>query len=252
MATPSHRKLSRKALKQPDEFVTTLERVGDLLANNLTRVIIGAVAVVAAAAIGFGFSFYAQHRERVTSAQFYGAINALSNSDYRTAEQNFTALTQDSPTSTLGRLARFYLATTYLAQSQPAKARDALKVYLAEGGDPLFRQMALTQLGVADEDLGDYRNAHVAYIAAAQLTGPEKARAQVGAARTLALLGDRQGAIDAYQRFLKENPFAPQRTEVIETLAQMGAPAEDHAPPHKKIEIPGGPPTVKRAAAKGS
>src|SRR5713101_210599 len=219
MATTPHRKLSRKALKQPDEFVTTLDRIGDLVAGNLTRVIIGVVAVVAAIAIGLVFSFYSQYRQRINSEQFYRAISALSDKDYKTAEEGFSALAQGD--RILGHLARFYLATTYLAQNKTSKARAALRNYLAGGGDRLFRQMALTQLGVTDEDLGDYHNAHAAYVEAAQLNGPEKARAQIGAARTLALIGDREGAIAGYQQFLREDPFAPQRAEVIEALAQM-------------------------------
>jgi tetratricopeptide (TPR) repeat protein len=238
MAVPSHRKVSRKALKQPDEFVSTLDWIGDLAARNLARIIIGAVALITAMVIVFVVSFYSQYRQRIVSEQFYRAINALSDKDYKTAEEGFSVLAQNDSGRPLGHLARFYLATTYLAQNQTAKARDALRNYLAEGGSRLFQQMALTQLGAVDEDLGDYHDAHAAYVKAAQLNGSEKARAQVGAARTLALIGDRKGAIDAYQQFLRENPFAQQQAEVIEALAQMGAPPE---PPFKKI----GPPVAE-------
>jgi len=226
MAAPSHRKVSRKSLKQPDEFVTTLDWMADWVAANLARVIIGAVGLVAAIAITFAFSFYSQHRQRIASEQFYRAINALSEKDYQTASKGFSTLAQNDSSSTLGRLAEFYLATAFLAQNQPSKARDAIRNYLADSSNRLFRQMALTQLGVTNEDLGDYRDAYAAYVKATQLNGPEKARAQIGAARTLARIGERQRAIAAYQQFLRENPFAQQRAEVIEALAQMGAPPE--------------------------
>jgi tetratricopeptide (TPR) repeat protein len=236
MAVTSHRKVSRKALRQPDEFVSTLDWISDLVAANLGRVIIGAVSVVAVIAVIFVFSFYSQHRQRIASEKFYRAINALSDKDYKTAEQGFSALARNDSGLTLGHLARFYLAATYLAQKQTFKARDALRNYLASGGNRLLRQMALTQLGVADEDLGDYHGAHAAYAKAAQLNGPEKAQAQIGAARALARIGDRRGAIAAYQQFLRENPFAKERAGVIEALAQMGAPPE---PPIKEISSPG-------------
>jgi predicted negative regulator of RcsB-dependent stress response len=238
MAVTSHRKVSRKALKQPDEFVSTLDRIADFVAGNLTRVIGGAVALAAAIAIVSAFSLYSQHRQRIASQQFYRAINALSAKDYKTAEHDFSALAGNDSGRALGRLARFYLATTYLAQNQTSKARESLRKFLADGGSGLFRQMALTQLGVADEDLNDYHGAHAAYVEAAQLNGPEKARAQIGAARTLALIGDRQGAIAAYQQFVRDNPFAEQRSEVIEALALMGAPPE---PPVKPIGSPATP-----------
>jgi predicted negative regulator of RcsB-dependent stress response len=226
MATTTHRRISRKELKQPDEFITIFDQIGDFIADNALQVVIGAVIVVVAIAAAFAFSFYEQHQRGIVSGQFYGAINALGDKRYAEAEQGFSRLAEQSPNSQLGHLAQFYLASTYLAENEPAKARDALQAFLQNGGETLFRQMALTQLGVTDEELGAYGNAHIAYVEAAQLDGPEKARAEVGVARTLALQGDHQGAIRAYQRFLTENPFAQQRVEVIEALAQMGATPE--------------------------
>ena len=235
MATNAHRKLSRKTLKQPDEFVTTLDRIGDFLANNLLRLIFAAAALVGVIAIAAALSLYSQHQQRVISDQFYNALNALGDKNYKTAEQGFSALAGGSSGYPLGRLARFYLATAYLAQNQPARARDELRAYLADDSNDLFRPMVLTQLGVAYEDLGDYRNAHAAYTEAAQSRGPASSRAQLGAARTLALMGDRAGAIAVYREFLKENPYSEQTAEVIEALAQMGAAPEPAVPAHAKI-----------------
>ena len=240
MAVTSHRKVSRKSLKQPDEFVSTLDKVGDWVANNLFRVILGAVAVVVLIAIVFSFSFYSQHRQRVASRRFYRAINALSDKNYAAAERGFSKLVQRGASGPLGRLSGLYLASAYLAQNQPAKARDAVRTYLAEDGNRLFQQIALTQLGVCNEDLGEYRDAHTAYVKAAGLNGPEKARAEMGVARTLAKLGDRMGAIKAYQQFLRENPFSRQRDEVSEALALMGAPA---APALNETASPSARPT---------
>jgi predicted negative regulator of RcsB-dependent stress response len=226
MAVTSHRKVSRKTLKQPDEFVSAVERVGDFVSANFTRLITGTAAIVLAFAAGLILSFYSQQRQRAASEQFYKAINALNDKDYRTAQHGFSTLVQTDSNRTLGRVARLYLASTYLRQGQPAKARDAVRSYLADSHDHLFRQMAMMQLGVSDEDLGDYRGAHAAYVQAARMEGPEKARAQVNAGRTLALISDRPGAIAAYQQFLRENPFSQQRPEVVEALAQLGASSE--------------------------
>jgi predicted negative regulator of RcsB-dependent stress response len=236
MAVTSHRKLSRKALKQPDEFVSTLEWIGDFISANLVSVIVGAIVLILVIVAVFVGSFYVQHRQRIASEQFYRTINALSDKNYKSAQEGFDTIARSYPGHTLGHLARFYLAVTYLAQKQPAAARSALQKYLAKsGGDLWFRQMALTQLGVANEELRDYHGAHSAYVKAARLKGPEQVRAEIGAARTLALTGDRQGAIAAYQQFLRENPFAQQRDEVIEALAQMGAPPQ---PLVQKISSP--------------
>src|SRR5437899_13069190 len=92
MAVPSHRRFTRKALRQPDEFVSTIDLIGDWVARNLVRLLIGAVVLVAAIAMVVVLSVYSQHRRRIASEQFYRAINALSDKDYRAAEKGFGQL----------------------------------------------------------------------------------------------------------------------------------------------------------------
>src|SRR5437588_535416 len=140
MAAPSHRKLSRKELRQPDEFVTALERASAFAADNLTRIVAATVALVVAIAIGFGYSFYRQHQRLLASDQFYRGINALGDKNYAAATQNLNALAANSSGTNLGHLAHLYLASAYLAQHQPAKARDELRTYLAHGRQDQFRQ----------------------------------------------------------------------------------------------------------------
>jgi predicted negative regulator of RcsB-dependent stress response len=121
MATPRHPKITRKELKQPDEFITVLDRAGDFLANNLVWVIVAVATVIVAVGIAFAISTYFEHRNDAVAEQFYLGINALGEKDFKAAQQDFGEAAEHR--STLGHLAQFYLATTYLAQNQPAKAR---------------------------------------------------------------------------------------------------------------------------------
>jgi tetratricopeptide (TPR) repeat protein len=225
MAT-THRRLSRKELRQPDEFVTFLDSVRSYVGEHLPRIIIGAVIATALLAIAFTWRFYAQYQSRLAAEEFYHAMSALDRKDYKTAERGFTALAEQHPGQRLGQLAEFYRANAYMAENVPAKARDALKEYLKGADLPIFRQLALMQLGVTYEDLGDYRKAQDEYMQAAALDGPEKGRAELGAARLLARSGDNRGAIGVYRRFLQLNPFAYERAEAVESLAQLGAAPE--------------------------
>ena len=221
MAT-SHYKIRVKDLKQPDEFITTVDRIGNYLVNNLARVMIGAVALVAVTAVIFGYSFYRSHQDRVAADHFYDALTALNHKDYKTAEEGFEALAQ-SGSGKLARLAPLYLASAYLAENKPAQARAALESYIAGSNHNEFKNLALVQLGVADENLGDFKKAHDAYAQAADIAGPAKASAQLGVARMLLKTGDNTGAITAWRNFLAENPFSPERTDVVASLAALGA-----------------------------
>jgi tetratricopeptide (TPR) repeat protein len=225
----THRKLRRKELRQPDEFITFFENLRGFLLDNVVRVIIGACAAIALAAIGFGVYFYMQYRDRLVADQFYEAITALDHKEYKTAATDFTKLAEDHPGASLGRLARFYLASCYMADKDPAKARDALNEYLAGDDRPAFKSLALVQLGVAYEDLGQFQQAHQAYSEAAKLPGPQKMRAELAAARMLVREGHKDAAIAAYRQFLKENPFAEERTDAFVALTELGVQPEAQA-----------------------
>lgn len=238
MPTPRY-KLDRKELRQPDEFITFLDRAGDFIANNLVRVIVGAVGLIAVIVIFYAVSFYQSHQRQLASNRFYDAMTALNHQDYKTAEQDFNSLATENPHQSLGQLARLYLASAYMADSKDKDARIALQSYLTDSDQPLYRGIALMQLGAADENLGDFKAAHDAYAQAADVNGPGKARAQIGVARTLIKQGDAKAGIDAYRQFLTDNPFAGERNYVIETLATLGV----------AVKVPSAPSIVPPAAA---
>jgi predicted negative regulator of RcsB-dependent stress response len=227
MAT-SHYKINVKDLKQPDEFITTVDRVGNYIANNLARVIIGAVALVAVIAVIFTYSFCRSHQDRVAASHFYDALTALNHKDYKTAEDGFEALAQ-SGSGKLSSLAPLYGASAYLGDNKPAQARDALEAYIAGSTHSQFKNLALVQLGVAYENLGDFKKAHDAYAQAATIAGPAKASAQLGVARTLLNEGDTTGAIAAWRQFLAENPFSPERGTIVDSLAALGIAPTDQS-----------------------
>ena len=221
MATRPHH-LNRKELRQPDEFVTFVDQAGDWIVNNLVRAIIAAIAVVIVIVAAVGIHFYIDGRERAAAAQYYRALETLDSHDYKAAAQQFSTLASGYPHTGPGRLARFYVGNALLAENQNAPARDAFQRYLDGEDRPIFREMALMQLGVANENLGNFSAARQNYQQAAALNGPEKGRAERNGARVMLHVGDKAGAISAYQTFLRENPFSPERGEVSEELAALG------------------------------
>jgi predicted negative regulator of RcsB-dependent stress response len=229
--TTHRRKLTQKELRAPDEFTTFVDSARDFFVKNLTQVIVSAAVVVALGAIVIGVYYYERHRDNIASARFYDAITALNAGQNKIAETQFKQLADEEPGRRLGRLARFYAASAYMADSDLTNARDSLVAFLAEERDPVFRSLALTNLAVVYERMADWKKAAGAYQQAAADPGPEQVRAELGVARMLAKAGDKQGAIDAYRGFLAAHPFAQQRQDVVESLALLGAPADLASPP---------------------
>lgn len=224
--TTHRKKLSQKELRAPDEFTTFVDNARDFFVNNLTQVIVSTAVVVVVGAIVIGVYYYERHRDALASTRFYDAITALNAGQNKQAETQFKQLADEEPGRRLGRLARFYVASAYLADGNLPTARDSLVAFLAEERDPLFRSLALTDLAVVYERMADWKKAAGAYQQAAADPGPEQARAELGVARMLAKSGDKQGAIAAYRAFLEAHPFAQQRPDVVESLALLGAPAD--------------------------
>lgn len=228
MARP-RRKLRRKDLKQPggvSEFAADLTR---FLTGNLRQVIFALALVAAVGAAAWGLYAYQSHRDAVVARQFYRAFSALQERQLKTARLGFSQLAAAEPDRELGRLARFYLASTYLAENDLPHARDALVAYLAEAHEQTFLGLAAMELGIVYERLGDLKRAEGAYRQAASLPGPQSINAELAAARILEQQGERAGAIAAYQRFLAAHPFARERQDVIERLARLGVAPQPHA-----------------------
>ncbi|HUA33094.1 MAG TPA: tetratricopeptide repeat protein [Candidatus Binataceae bacterium] len=223
MPSSSQHKLTRKELKQPDEFESLLDNIGTFVVENLQQVLVSLGVVAAVGAIALGVYYYEAHRDAVAGEQFYTALDRLKSKNYKDAEAGFSKLADQEPGRQLGKLARFYLANAYLEDNNLPQARDTFAQFVSEDHDPLYMNLALTNLGVIYERMGDYKKAASAYGQAASVPGPEQMRAEISVARVLAKAGDKQGAIAAYRGFLAAHPYAQQRQDVQESLAELGA-----------------------------
>jgi tetratricopeptide (TPR) repeat protein len=237
-STHRHYKISRKDLKRPDEFQTFIESAQEFLLANLRQLVISAVLVLASAGIVLGVYMYERRLDRITGEVFYAALGALNAKQYKSAETQFTKLAQTESGRRLGKLAGLYLGLAYLGDNDLAHARDALVAFVADEHDATFANLALTNLGVIYERMGEYAKAAGAYQQAASLAGPEQVRAQFGFARMLAKQGQSDAAIAVYRAFLEAHPFAQQRQEVVESLAMLGASPSAEAKPSPVGKLP--------------
>jgi predicted negative regulator of RcsB-dependent stress response len=240
----THRRISRKQLKQPDEFVSIIESAEEFFLSNLKQVIVSAVIVLAVAAVAAGTYFYEVHRDRVTAGQFYSALSALNSRNYDTAAQDFSRLARSEPNRRLGRLAQLYAGLAYLGQNDLPHARDALIAFLGEEHDPTYMSLARTDLAVVYEKMGEFAKAENEYRQASAVPGPEQARAELGVARMMMQQGNNPGAIEVYRQFLAGHPFSEQRNEVLESLAMLGASAAAPTPTKAGAPAPGHPLSV--------
>jgi len=229
MATSSKvrpRHLTRKELKQPDDFMVAAGRVRDFAEQHLWKLLAATVAVCVIA-----LAIFAYHRHRVSvaeqaSQQFYDGFQAFNAKDYKTAERRFLGVMTEYSGSEPAHLATFYSGLAYLAQKNWPQAIEMLSNYTSENGDRFLRQLALFDLGVAYEASGDLAQAAQNYSAAASIDGPASVNAKLAVAHLFELQGKRHDAIVTYQQLLADPQASGQREQVMAALARlMGQPA---------------------------
>jgi len=238
MATTRQRpKIRRKDLKQPDEFMTVAHSVEDFVEHHLRKAIAGLVTILIVAAAIFAIYQHELSIKHEAAEQFYEGFSALNSKDYKGAEQKFDALIAHHPYSEAAHLARFYRSLAYLGAGDLARARHGLEDYTQGAVPASIHELALMDLGVVNEQMGDYPKAVETYRRAAALNGPENATAHLAVARVLQLEGQRDAAIAAYQDFLKANPYSAQRDTVVQALADLGV----SAPASPNVSMPPAP-----------
>ncbi len=204
-----------------------------LPASPLIRgIVLGAVALVIVAGLGgAGWAWYSAQETRAREA--YVEVNELvrqSQAPAATADQRARAVTAlENILATHGRSgvvpqAGFQLGNLRYAEGQYAKARGAYQVALAGGASGSLK--ALCALGIAYtwEAEKDYAKALTAYEAALAGRGAsdflyEEILADLG--RVQELGGQRQAAIDTYQRILKDVPDSRRADDIRSRLASL-------------------------------
>ena len=69
MPSTHHHKLTRKELRQPDEFISFIATAQEFLVNNVRQVIISALVVAAVAGIAYGVYYYERRQDRIAGDQ---------------------------------------------------------------------------------------------------------------------------------------------------------------------------------------
>ena len=144
------RRITRKQLKQSDEFVSTMDTVLHWLSENWRPIVAGLVGICAAAAIWWMFSLWSDSRAEDASYALNHAVTVyegedsvgqlIPTGDPDAAEVEFLQVIEHYGKTDQADMARVYLARIYFDRNETDAARDLL-VGLAERhrGDTIGR-----------------------------------------------------------------------------------------------------------------
>lgn len=221
-------KFTRRDLKGPDEFITTLGRITEWGREHRGTAIAAVSVLVLLLGGVLGTRAYLLWQESKASRDLWPHLNRarqLLQSPGEADPQNLAQLEQFlssyvnlHPGRRTTGYARYYLGSiAYLRGDHDLSAvhfRAAMERVAQE--ESIMGYLVRQGLGQALEAKGDLPGALAAYRdAAAHATGELRTQPRMGEARILAAMGKKEEAIERYRSILRDNPDTPLR-EVIE------------------------------------
>ena len=228
-------KLTRKDLRQPDEFQTLSRQALEWVEQNRNAVIAALAAIIVVLIAVVAYRMISQSREASAATAYAEARALLNDKKYTDAAARFDEVANRYSSTSYGALALLERGNALLLSGQPADAVSAYERYLQSSPPTDYlRQLGHARLGYAHEQLGKPGEAEQSFAAAAAEPGPFTAEALFGAARNAEAAGDTAKAKDLYAQLLEKHPTSEHRAVAAAHLVALGgtlpgAPGADGA-----------------------
>ncbi len=216
-------KYTRKDLKGPDEFMTTLGRAVAWAGENRPKVLAAVAVLVLVFGGTLGTRAWLRWEEEKATAtlwphlnrarEFLQAPTAADAEKLARLEQFLAAHVQAHPKSKAALYARYYLGSIAYTRGNYEMSIHWFRAALDGTKDqPDMAYLVRTGLAQACEAKGDFAAAAGAYKDAADgASGELRVEARMGQARTLLLMGRRDDAATIYRAVVAEAPDSPQK-----------------------------------------
>jgi len=205
------RRLRRKDLKQPDEFLTLSSQAMIWVRahpQTVTWTGIGLLVLFVAVLVTFS---YRSSRRHDSNADLGRAMAVLRTGGLADAATQLTAVAQRWPSTPAGRAAAILAANAEIRQDNTETAIVLIEKLLDSSHDfpDYLHQELLFDWAQALEDQKQWNDAAEKYKSAAALTGPFAGPAVLGEARVSDLNGDSARAKELYQQYVEKFPDFP-------------------------------------------
>ncbi len=212
---PSARKIIKKKLKEPDEFVSFTERAYLFTSHHFKPIAGGGIAVLLIILLFFLFQKWEKRNEENSYQMFsvamesYQMVNSPyregSAQEYKSVLERFSEVITRFPRTSSGKLAILYQGNINLRLGQFDQAIQAYESFLQKvGKEKLYRSFAMEGLGYSYEGKKDYEKAIDAYRKEIELgENFQSANAYLGLGRCYEKLGKNKEALENYRSFMK-------------------------------------------------
>jgi tetratricopeptide (TPR) repeat protein len=226
------RRLRRKELKQPDEFLTLTAQALIWGRAHPQFVIWGGLGLLVASIVVFVIVSFQSARSHDSNTDLGHAMLAAAGGQPSNAATAYDEIARRWPSAAAGKVATILGANAELRQGNDAKASELLQRALdsSDGLPQYLRQELLFASGYALERRESWNEAAEKYAAAAALPGPFAAPAVLGEARVRERAGDKDRAQQLYTAFVEKFPDFPDHALVSAKIGHLPENPKPAAP----------------------
>lgn len=230
------KKLTKKELREPDEFQTLSMKVFRYIVENRKKLYLIGVVLLLAAAAAAGVAFYNKSYETKAAALYADAAvtgtPGKEQSNPRALEM-YEELIRFYPRSTVAPLAYYHLGNLLYEKGEQERAIAAYEKFIGTAGekDRLIVSLAWYGIGYCHEDRKEYPKALEAFEQAAETSGETALRPVMerNIGRIYEAVGNVEKAREHYEKALSK-PGDPLMERYLRTiLAEMGKSTERSA-----------------------
>jgi tetratricopeptide (TPR) repeat protein len=225
------KKITKKKLKQPDEFISFTEKSYLFISHHIKKIIIGTILVLVLILSFFLFRMWDQRKEDEANQKFILALEAYqmvsspyregSPAEYKKVLEGFEEVIKTYSRTSSAKSSLIYKGGIHLSLGEFDEAINAYDAFLKKAGkEKLYQLFALEGLGYGHEGKKDYEKAVKAYQEIIKLG--EKyhwAGVHLNMARCYEKLGKTDEALENYRTFLKVSPKSSSSNAILRKIS---------------------------------
>jgi tetratricopeptide (TPR) repeat protein len=229
----STKKIIKKKLKEPDEFISLTERAYLSVTHHAKSIAVGAGIVL----VLLLFIFFFQKWENKNAENAYQMFNSVvetyqmvsspyregSPQEYKNVIERFNEVITQFPKTPGGKLAVLYKGNIHLRLGEFDEGIKAYESYLEKAGkEKLYRAFAMEGLGYSYEGKRDYEKAMSAFQKVIDLgVGFQLANAYLGLGRCCEKMGKTKEALENYKSFMKISQTSQMANIVLRKISSL-------------------------------
>ncbi len=227
------RKIPKKKLKEPDEFITFTQKSILFLKDHYKKITIFSIIILLIIVSTIIYFKLEERKEIQAQKVFDQAIesyriagstsNESSLKEYKNTIEKFDKVISQFPKTSSGKISLLYKGNIHLRLGEYKEAINSYNEFLKKGiKEKIYRVFALEGLGYAYEGKGDYNNAIEVFNKITEIgEGFEVTNAYLHLGRCKERLGRNKEAVEDYKKFLTLAPKSFQSDIIIKKISNL-------------------------------